>query len=840
MRNRIFVLLMVVFASMRLMAQVAVNNLELKWELVTNQYQGRGAFLAALTISNTGKTPIPATGWKMYFNAIRDVTAVPAGAVKIELLSGGLHRLTPQKEFPVLQPGGSYTIQYEGAGRAFSKSDAPQGFYLVMDDAPEKGWPITKLSVNANPQTLTSENHLTPEAIYLKNETWATAAPAGVPKIFPEPVVYREGTDFFELDAATAVKADPAFSREAAYLETTLRKVTMAGKKKPVTQHVITLEKKTDLAAEAYELNVTAQGVVVKASSGAGAFYGIQSLKSLMPIEVWKKPVASVKIPAVSVEDAPRFGYRSFMLDVARNFQSKEEVLRILDLISFYKLNTLHFHLNDDEGWRLEIQGLPELTETGAVRGHTTDNQRWLQPSFGSGPDTKDAYGSGFYSRQDFIDILKFATERHIRVIPEVETPGHARAAVKSMDARYRKLMAQGNRTAAVEYLLRDTTDLSVYTSVQGWSDNVMNVALPSTYRFLEKVSDEIIAMYKEAGAPLTTIHFGGDEVPAGVWEQSPAVAALLQNETSVRTIDDLWYYYFDKVNAMLKRKGLYLSGWEEIALRKTKLDGKTKFIPNPGFVNENFHAYVWNNVWGWGSEDLAYRLANAGYKVVLAPVTNFYFDLAYQKSVNEPGLYWGGYTDIDKSFGFAPYDYYSSAKENLNGGPLDKTVFVGKDRLTEFGKQNIVGIQCLIWSEMIRGPEQLEYMLLPKLLGFAQRAWRAGKWETEQDSTKAMAIYKNDWNRFLHTIGTREIPRLNWYNNGYNFRVPAPGAIVENGMLKVNAQIPGMDIRFTTDGTEPTLKSPLYTGPISVKKTVKLKVFSGTKASLTTQVNID
>ncbi|MGV3766020.1 MAG: family 20 glycosylhydrolase [Chitinophagaceae bacterium] len=433
---------------------------------------------------------------------------------------------------------------------------------------------------------------------------------------------------------------------------------------------------------------------------------------------------------------------------------------------------------------------------------------------------------------------MKFAAERHIRIIPEVETPGHARAAIKSMDARYRKLLAQGNQEAAVEYLLRDTNDVSVYTSVQGWSDNVVNVALPSVYRFLEKVSDELIAMYKEAGAPLSTIHFGGDEVPPGVWEQSPAVADLMQKETSVQMVDDLWYYYFGKVNAMLKKKGLYLSGWEEIALRKTKLDGAAKFIPNPGFVNENFHAYVWNNVWGWGAEDLAYRLANAGYKVILAPVTNFYFDLAYQKQVNEPGLYWGGYTDIDKSFGFAPYDYYKSAKENLNGGPLDKAVFVGKDRLTEFGKQNIVGIQCLIWSEMIRGPEQLEYMLLPKLFGFAQRAWSAGNWETEKDSTKAEAMYKNDWDRFVYTVGLREIPRLQWYNGGYHYRVPTPGATVENGLLKVNTQIPGMEIRYTADGREPTARSMLYTVPFPVKNTVKLKVFSGTRSGLTTEIN--
>src|SRR5690606_35181860 len=149
-------------------------------------------------------------------------------------------------------------------------------------------------------------------------------------------------------------------------------------------------------------------------------------------------------------------------------------------------------------------------------------------------------------------------------ILPQVETPGHARAAVKSMEARYRRLMEAGQEEQAKEYLLNDIDDQSVYRSVQKWDDNVMNVALPSTYRFIETVVDEIIGMYKEAGAPLSTIHLGGDEVPAGVWEKSPQVQKLMNENSELAGVDDLWDYYFDKVNRILKAKGLYLSGWEE------------------------------------------------------------------------------------------------------------------------------------------------------------------------------------------------------------------------------------------------------------------------------------
>jgi hexosaminidase len=244
------------------------------------------------------------------------------------------------------------------------------------------------------------------------------------------------------------------------------------------------------------------------------------------------------------------------MVDIARNFQSKQQLLKTLDLMALYKLNVLHFHFSDDEGWRLEIPGLPELTTVGARRGHALNDENFLHPSFGSGPDIA-SHGTGFYSKADFIEILKYAKERHIDVIPEIETPGHARAAVASMTARYNRLLKEGQKAEAEQYLLYHPADTSKYKSVQRWYRNVIDVSLPSTYTFLEKVVDEIVLMYKEANAPLETLHFGGDEVPGGVWAGSPAVHRLMKENSSVKTISDLWYYFFGNISEMLGKKGL-------------------------------------------------------------------------------------------------------------------------------------------------------------------------------------------------------------------------------------------------------------------------------------------
>ncbi|WP_240534824.1 family 20 glycosylhydrolase [Pedobacter aquae] len=829
MMKRILLSCLTLLFSVNLMAQpIAVDKIAVAWNLLANHYEGKNQFTASFTIHNQSKQSLPANGWKLYFSYPRKVTQVLSANAVLQTINGEFGSLTPSVNFKALAPASKAVITYVAEGRSFTYTDAPSGLYLVFDKEPQKAYPIKNFRVNAVPAQEKASLKLSPALIYQKNEAIKNETLSDSKIILPSPVSAIKLQGNFILNAKTALVYDDFFSNEAKLLQADITQ--FLGKKLMPSNNastpIIILKKVNDLAKEAYQLRVKPDSIIIAATQTAGAFYAIQSLKMLMPLSVWKAQQTQITIPAIEITDEPRFAYRSFMLDVARNFQTKAQILKVLDLMALYKLNNLHFHLNDDEGWRLEIPALPELTQVGAKRGHTLDDKQNLQPSYGSGSDTSAFPGSGFYSKSDFIEILRYAKARHIQIIPEIETPGHARAAIKTMDARYERFMKAGNPEEAKRYLLRDTLDQSIYKSVQGYHDNVMNVALPSTYNFIEKVVDEVLAMYQEADAPLKTIHLGGDEVPAGVWQKSSAIAQLMQKE-NIREYDDLWYHYLAKANAILKQKGLYLSGWEEVAMRKTKLDGKNQYIANPDFTSQNFHAYVWNNVWGWGQEDLAYRLANAGYKVVLAPVTNFYFDLAYEKDAEEPGLYWGSYVDVDKPFYFNPFDYYKSAKEDLQGNVLDKSILKNKERLTAYGQSNIVGLQAQIWSEKISGPQQLEYMLLPKLLGFAERAWAAEPvWSSTTDSVLAENTYKQDWNWFVNLLGKRELPRLAYLNGGYQYRIPPVGVIKENGLIKANIQLPGFTIRYTTDGSQPQANSSVYTRPLADKGHVSFRAF--------------
>ena len=225
-----------------------------------------------------------------------------------------------------------------------------------------------------------------------------------------------------------AVRSPPELQAEAAlaaeYLRPFFARPAARRRAAPVCGSTIGPVEGQD-SPEAYELVVDAKdGVRIRGGSPAGVFYGLQSLRCAAAGA--PTPAKGVALPALTIVDAPRFGYRGFMLDVARNFQPKASVLRTLDLLARYKLNVLHFHLTDDEGWRVEIPSLPELTSVGARRGHTLDSSRFLPPSYGSGPDVDRPYGSGFLSRADYAEILRYAAARHIEVVPEIEMPGRA------------------------------------------------------------------------------------------------------------------------------------------------------------------------------------------------------------------------------------------------------------------------------------------------------------------------------------------------------------------------------------------------------------------------------
>lgn len=807
-------------------------KISLQWQPIQNNFEGKDQSLSVLSISNGSEHDLPSYGWTLYFNYSGSFPKPDSRGLTISFINGDLYKIEPNAASDGIAAGARIDFQMVRSGKIDNVTQSPQGFYLVFDDTPKKAIPVSCSYPSPSAEFInslaSSKTWMNPAFVFTKNQMVQDIPESRLPLIFPSPVSYKELDAQFTISSGTGITADVSFLKEAAYLSEELGKVLST---KPLIKQAsgaqITLKKDPKLAGEAYELTVSAQGIVISASTPAGVFYGIQSLKSLIPPMSWKSKQQTINIRAVEVKDEPRFGYRSFMLDVARNFQPKEEILKILDLMSLYKLNVFHFHFSEDEGWRVEIPSLPELTQVGAVRGHTTDNKNNIQPAFASGGVPDQLPGSGYLSRKDFIDILKYAAARHIQIIPEIESPGHARAAIKAMENRYERLMKAGKPAEAVKYRLVDPQDKSQYRSVQGWNDNVMDVALPSVYSFMEKVTDELILMYKEAGAPLKTIHYGGDEVPAKVWEQSPSYLKLKASNPAIKSTDDLWYYYFGKLNAMAKKRGLFVSGWEEAGMRKTVLDGKPHYIANPDFADDHFQLHVWNNVIGWGAEDLAYRLANGGYKVVLSPVSNQYFDLAYNSSYYEPGYKWGGMVDVDKPFYFIPFDFLKNVKEDGQGMPirnLDQTKMI---RLTDYGKSNIVGLQGLLWSENNVNTERLEYMMLPKLLGLAERAWAAEpEWAKGEYSVLNDLYYTNAWSLFSNILGKRELPRLSYYHNGFAYRIPEVGLKSENSRVYANIQLPGLVIRYTTDGTEPNPESKIYTDPLSLKGKFRFAAF--------------
>ncbi|MCC8424901.1 family 20 glycosylhydrolase [Mucilaginibacter sp. UR6-11] len=813
------------------------NGINLKWETIENNYNNKPQAHAALTFSMQKGTWLPAKGWKIYFNF--DEPLVPesiTGNIEVTHVNGDLYYFSPNSNFTGIKASDSLRIEMVALNWLTNVSDTPQGFYLVWDKAPGKAYalktpfliPSTQSKqLNRTPTDLVAASN--PALLFEQNKTIRNISADSLVKIFPTPDSYEPINSTFKLDGGANIIANSLFKNEAALLRTGLAKllITTTAVKDP--NRKIKLIYKV-MPAEAYELSVDNNAVTISASSGAGIFYGIQSFKTLLPAAAWRRPQKIILLPGLNVADKPRFSYRAVMLDVARNFQPKKEILKLLDVMALYKLNVLHFHLTDDEGWRLEIPALPQLTAVGGKRGHSINEHQNLQPSLGSGPSVRNTSGTGFYSKADFIAILKYATQRHITVIPEIEGPGHARAAIKAMDARYNFYVSQNKPQLATQYLLRDLKDSSKYSSVQYYTDNVIDVSLPSTYLFIETVTTQLQQMYSEAGAPLKTIHYGGDEVPAGVWEKSPAFFSLMRADTTIKSTDDLWVYYYGKVNKILQDHHLYLTAWEEVGTKKVMQNGKKISVITPAPANQNIHLEVWNNVLGWGSEDLAYKLANNGYKVILSPVTNLYFDMAYNKAFDEPGYYWGGYADVDRPFSFIPYDYFKNTTKGRMGETLNPVAFAAKERLTATGIANIIGLQGALWAETLKSPQRMEYMLLPKLLGLAERAWAKNPhWAVETDTLKSKALYQQAWSNFVNVLGKHELPRLNYYAGGFNYRIPSPGAIVENGQVVVNTQLPGLKIHYTTDGTEPSANSQVYTGPIKNKGIIKLAIFDST-----------
>ena len=824
------------------------DDIALSWEFLGNSASER-YYDAKWVLENRGRTTLGEAGWALYVNQQGSgvIQESVTGNVTIDHVNGDLFKISPMEGFQ-LDPGQSVEITYHNPGSLIKESEVPLAPYMVYGDEEQTAVLIKDYRVLPFPplEKIFPPSSRIPlpnaEWIYEQNGEVSFLEPGTTGNVLPTPAKETYSGETFTLEENVTIIHQEGLDHEAGYLAGLLEKVTGSlphinkGVDGGIGTILLLLDDKRANGPEAYQLNIAPdEGIVITGGGTAGVFYGIQSLLSMIPPEAWKDSTGPVEINAGMITDRPAFQYRGFHLDVARNFIEPEHIKRLIDVMAFYKLNKLHLHLTDDEGWRLEIPSLPELTQVGAYRGFTVDERDHLMPSYGSGPDpyAEGNHGSGYISRESFIELLKYADERHIQVIPEINFPGHARAAIKSMEARYDRLMKEGKKEEAEYYRLIDPADTSVYSSAQIFNDNVVCVCSEGPYRFYEQVVDEISKMYSDAGLTLTTMHTGGDEVPRGVWRGSPICQAFLEEHPEIGGARNLQAYFGERLFEIMKRKGLVMAGWEEVAMKRNE---RGRWIPNPALVGEDVLPYVWNSL--DRNLDLGNRLANAGFPVVLCNVNNFYFDLAYTHHPAERGQYWGGFVKTRSAFEFIPYDVFKSTLYDKWGHPYDaETDFKGMERMKPESYSKVIGLQAELWSETVKGGTMAEYYYLPKLIGFAERAWVGqADWGMIADQDKRVAAMNKDWNRFVNMVGQREMPRLDYLFGGYNYRLPPPGAIVKDGILSANIDFPGLIIRYTTDGSEPDTASTEYTGPTEVSGKVLLRSFDtrgrGSRAS--------
>jgi hexosaminidase len=510
-----------------------VDQIHLEWELVSNFVGDNDEFLAQFILDNQSNQVLADEGWALFFNmAPRRI--LETEHADITHLNGDWYKLSPKAGFN-LAPGEAVTISYKGIEGVIKETDAPMGLYFVFygDNDEETIVPVTNWKVSPfvrEEQLLRGqEDHekpYSPAKRFEENAAMERVDEKSLLPIIPTPYYMDKKTGSFELAAPLEIHHGQGLENEAEYLSEKLAEISGesivikegAGTEAKIRLGLadIELNGKRD---EVYTLEINDSGINITGSDAAGVFYGVQSLLALLGPDAYMGKGMPFHLPHLEIKDGPRFAFRSLHMDVSRNFQDKETIKRTLDLMSHYKLNHFLFYTTEDEGWRLEIDGLPELTSVGGQRQHVSDvSEAALHPAYGSGPEAymEGRHGSGFYTKEDFVEILKYAKARHITVIPELNFPGHARAAIKSMEARYQRLMEEGDEEGAEEYRLIDPEDRSEYLSAQAFKDNVVSVARESTYRFYEKVVDELAKMYEAAGLVMDVMHAGGDELDGG------------------------------------------------------------------------------------------------------------------------------------------------------------------------------------------------------------------------------------------------------------------------------------------------------------------------------------
>ncbi|MBT8488411.1 MAG: beta-N-acetylhexosaminidase, partial [Gemmatimonadetes bacterium] len=401
-------------------------------------------------------------------------------------------------------------------------------------------------------------------------------------------------------------------------------------------------------------LEVTRDGVTIVGADHAGVFYGLQTLSQFMPPEAETGAVADggVEIPAVTIVDEPRFSYRGMHLDVARHFFGPDFVKRYIDVLARYKINRFHWHLTEDQGWRIEIDAYPRLTEVAAWRDQT-------QIGHGSEPFNGDGqrYG-GYYTKDEIRDIVDYAESRFVTIIPEIEMPGHATAAI----AAYPELSCHGE---PVEVAMTWGVFEDIYCPTE------------ETFEFLETVLAEVIELF-----PGEYVHIGGDEAPKTQWEESGFVQDLMVRE-GLREVEQVQGYFIRRIERFLNERGRRLIGWDEI------LEGG--LAPNATVMS-------WRGTLG------GIEASRMGHEVIMTPYSHLYFDYYQSEDREDEPFAIGGFLPLDTVYGYEPIP-----------GPL-------RDR----DAARIIGAQANVWTEYMKTPEHVEYMLLPRMLALSEVVWSA------------------------------------------------------------------------------------------------------------------
>lgn len=434
---------------------------------------------------------------------------------------------------------------------------------------------------------------------------------------------------------------------------------------------------------EAYQLKVDANQVVISSPSEAGVFYGIQTLRKAVDVAEG----SNVELPAIEIKDQPRFGYRGMMLDVGRHFFSMDEIKTYIDMMALHNINRFHWHLSEDQGWRIEIKKYPKLTEIGSMRKETVIGHN-------SGKYDGKPYG-GFYTQEQAKEIVAYAAERYITVIPEIDLPGHMQAAL----AAYPELGCTGG-------------PYEVWTQ-WGVSDNVLCAGKDQTIQFIKDVLAEIVEIF-----PSEYIHVGGDECPKVKWSTCPKCQARikalgLKSDNKHTKEERLQSYVIHEAEEFLNSKGRKMIGWDET------LEGG--LAPNA-------------TVMSWRGEAGGIEAAKQHHDVVMTPNTYLYFDYYQSKDTETEPMAIGGYLPIERVYSYEPMPKSLSPEE----------------------QKYIVGVQANLWTEYIPDFKQVQYMVLPRMAALCESQWCAPEKKNYeaflQRVSRLVNIYaKNGWNYATH-----------------------------------------------------------------------------------------